>query len=136
VTRTRSRLAALTLIGMLTSLLPMGALPAAATDGDLVITGVIDGPLSGGLPKAIELYAVNDIADLSIYGVGSASNGSGSDDVEFTFPADSVPADSFIYLGAADPRSVDRAFHDYLLGFRFRGIVALVGDRHNGVAQP
>lgn len=64
---------------------------------NLVITGIIDGPLPGGLPKAIELYASADIADLSIYGVGSANNGGGSDGVEFSFPAapaargDSVP---------------------------------------------
>lgn len=115
MTRTRSRLATLTLIGMLASLLPMGALPAAATDGDLVITGVIDGPLSGGLPKAIELYAANEIADLSIYGVGSASNGGGSDGVEFTFPADPVPADSFIYLSLDDTEdgSVPGGFVDF-----------------------
>ena len=30
---------------------------------DLMITGVVDGSLSGGLPKAIQLFAVNDIAD-------------------------------------------------------------------------
>ena len=38
---------------------------------DLVITGVVDGPLSGGLPKAIELCALSDIPDLSAYGIGS-----------------------------------------------------------------
>jgi hypothetical protein len=42
---------------------------------DLIITGVIDGPLTGGVPKAIELYAINTIADLSIYGLESANNG-------------------------------------------------------------
>jgi hypothetical protein len=42
---------------------------------DLIITAVYDGPLTGGLPKGIELYVVNNIADLSIYGVGSANNG-------------------------------------------------------------
>ncbi len=47
----------------------LGMAPAGATTGDLVITGVIDGPLPGGLPKAVELYAVNNIADLSDYGL-------------------------------------------------------------------
>ena len=32
---------------------------------DLLITGAIDGPLPGGFPKGIELYAVNAIPDLS-----------------------------------------------------------------------
>ena len=52
---------------------------------DMVITGVVDGPLSGGTPKAVELCVLNDIPDLSIYGVGSANNGGGSDGEEFTF---------------------------------------------------
>ncbi len=52
----------------------------------LYIAGVIDGPLSGGLPKAIQVCANDDIADLSIYGLGSANNGGGSDGEEFSFP--------------------------------------------------
>jgi plastocyanin len=47
---------------------------------DLLISGVFDGPLPGGQPKGIELYVINDIADLSVYGVGSANNGGGSDE--------------------------------------------------------
>lgn len=70
--------------------------PAMAQD--LVITGVIDGPLSGGTPKAVELYAINNVPDLSICGIGSASNGGGTDGEEFTFPADPVTAGSFIYV--------------------------------------
>ncbi|MEA3309859.1 MAG: hypothetical protein U9Q70_10165, partial [Chloroflexota bacterium] len=65
---------------------------------DVIITGVIDGPLTEGTPKAIELYVVNDIADLSSYGIGSANNGGGSDDEEFTFPVESVSAGEFLYV--------------------------------------
>ena len=66
---------------------------------DLVITGVIDGPLTGGVPKALELYAINDIADLSVYGVASVTNGAGSSGVtEFDFPADALNEGDFIYL--------------------------------------
>ncbi len=74
------------------------AAPSRAIATDLLITGVIDGPLTGGLPKAVELYVVNDIPDLSIFGVGGANNGGGSDGEEFTFPADSATAGQFIYL--------------------------------------
>ncbi len=42
---------------------------------DLVITGIIDGGLAGGLPKGLELYVVNDIADLSVYDLRNATNG-------------------------------------------------------------
>ncbi|WP_438973722.1 T9SS type A sorting domain-containing protein [Polaribacter sp.] len=67
---------------------------------DLLITGVYDGPLSGGTPKGVELFVVNDINDLSLYGIGSANNGSGTDGEEFTFPNDAVNAGTFIYLTA------------------------------------
>ena len=72
----------------------------AAPADDLIITAVYDGPLSNGTPKGVELYAVNDIPDLSIYGLGSANNGGGSDGQEFTFPADSVTAGTFIYVAS------------------------------------
>ncbi len=68
---------------------------------DLVISGVIDGPLSGGVPKAVELFVVNDIADLSAYGIGTANNGGGTDGEEFTFPAGtSASAGSYIYVAS------------------------------------
>ncbi len=37
------------------------------TDTALVISGVFDGPLSGGTPKGVELYVIQDIANLSVY---------------------------------------------------------------------
>lgn len=64
----------------------------------LIISGVYDGPLSGGTPKGIELYAVSNIADLSQYGLGSANNGGGTDGEEFTFPAVPVTAGTYIYV--------------------------------------
>lgn len=67
---------------------------------DLIITGVYDGPLSGGTPKGVELFVLNDIADLSIYGLGSANNGGGSDGEEFEFPADNVTAGTYLYVTA------------------------------------
>ncbi|WP_299792515.1 endonuclease/exonuclease/phosphatase family protein [uncultured Marivita sp.] len=73
----------------------------------LMITGVIDGPLSGGVPKAIQLYALADIPDLSIYGVGSANNGGGSDNEEFTFPAVALAAGSTLYVASEIPGFTD-----------------------------
>lgn len=69
---------------------------------DLIITGVIDGPFTGGKPKAIELYVVNNIADLSIYGLESTNNGPASG-AEFNFPADSKVAGEFIYVATEQP---------------------------------
>ncbi len=70
--------------------------------GNLIISGVIDATLTGGQPKAIEFYALDDIPDLSIYGVGSANNGNGGGVIEFTFPADEVSAGSYIYVTASN----------------------------------
>lgn len=65
---------------------------------DLLITGIIDGPLPGGAPKGLELYAVNTIPDLSIYGLESTTNGAAAAGVEYTFPADAITAGTFIYI--------------------------------------
>lgn len=64
---------------------------------DLIITAAYDGPLTGGVPKGLELYATGDIADLSIYGLGVANNGGGSDGLEYNFPADNISAGTYIY---------------------------------------
>jgi hypothetical protein len=70
--------------------------------GQLIISGVVDGPLTGGVPKAVELYATEDIADLSIYGFGSANNGGGSDGDEFTLSGSASVGD-YIYIASEIP---------------------------------
>ncbi|XOV68782.1 MAG: lamin tail domain-containing protein [Fluviicola sp.] len=83
---------------------------AGATDS-LIISGVMDATLPGGLPKVIELYAIENIADLSAYGFGSANNGGGSDGEEYTFPAVSVTAGTYIHV------ATDSANFNTFLGF-------------------
>lgn len=85
---------------------------------DMVITGAFDGPLTGGTPKLVEIYVINDIPDLSLYGFGSANNGGGTDGEELTF-AGSATAGQFIYLASegSNPGSVNAYFGvtaDYL----------------------
>jgi predicted extracellular nuclease/endonuclease I len=74
-----------------------------AQASDLIITGAFDGPLTGGVPKGIEVYVANDIADLSRCGVGSANNGLGTDGEEFTFPAVAASAGSYLYIASEAP---------------------------------
>ena len=71
----------------------------------MVITGVYDGSLSGGTPKGVEIYVLKDIADLTLFGVSSVSNGGGSTagNVEFSFPAGSATAGTFIYVATEAP---------------------------------
>ncbi|MBK1833780.1 hypothetical protein [Roseibacillus ishigakijimensis] len=73
---------------------------AASSPAALIITAAYDGPLTGGTPKGIEIYATANIADLSIYGLGSANNGGGSDGEEFTFPTVSVAQGTFLYIAS------------------------------------
>ena len=70
---------------------------------DMVITGVFDGPLTGGTPKVIELFVIRDISDLSVFGVGSANNGGGSDGQEFTFPNVAASVGNYIYIASEQP---------------------------------
>ena len=48
--------------------------------------------------RAIHMLALEDIPDLSVYGVGIANNGGGSDGREIDFPAESVSAGDHILL--------------------------------------
>lgn len=71
---------------------------------DLMLKGVIDFtvPSGGSDGKALHLYVVNDIADLSLYGIGVANNGGGTDGQEYTFPVMAASAGDHIFL----PRSI------------------------------
>ena len=75
------------------------ALLTLTSQAALHITGIFDGPLSGGTPKGIELYASDNIADLSTYAVGTANNGGGTDGAEFTLSG-SATAGDYIYVVA------------------------------------
>lgn len=67
---------------------------------NLIMTGILDGPLPGGFPKMIELFALDNVFDLDQYGLGTANNGGGSDGEEFSFPNDTIFSGSFIYVSA------------------------------------
>ena len=99
---------------------------AGLAHANLIITAVFDGPLSGGVPKGVELYALDDIADLSIYGVGGANNGGGTDGEEFSFPADSVSAGDYVYL-ATEAESFE-AFFGFAPDYTHGTAVSINGD--------
>lgn len=70
----------------------------------LLLTGVFDGPLPGGLPKGIELSATCDIPDLTRYGLGVANNGGGTDSMEYNLGAGSLSAGAFMYVSSEADR--------------------------------
>ncbi|MEZ4957263.1 MAG: lamin tail domain-containing protein [Saprospiraceae bacterium] len=73
----------------------------------LVITGVYDTQPAGAGVKGIELKATADIPDLSVFGVGSANNGGGSNGVETQLPAIAVSAGDCIYVADDSLKFVD-----------------------------
>lgn len=80
-----------------------------ASEKKLILTGVFDAQANGAASaKGCEVYVADDIADLSIYGIGSANNGNGTNGVEYAFPPVLASKGSFIYL-AAD----SALFHQY-----------------------
>jgi predicted extracellular nuclease len=92
-TRTRRERLMMRFVGRL---VVMGVVGAGAVfgskniaDAGLLISGIIDGPRSGGLPKVVELYATEDIADLSTW------------DLEFYFNATVTPGVTAVLSGSA-----------------------------------
>jgi hypothetical protein len=79
--------------------------------GTLIITGVVDGDVTGGLPKAVEFYALSNIPNLGIYGFGSANNGGGTDGKEFTFPSVAVTKGTTLWV--ATDTTVFKAFFGF-----------------------
>ena len=84
---------------LLTSCLTL-AVGVSSLSAQMVISAVFDGPLTGGVPKGVELYVTSPISDLSVYGLGTANNGGGSDGQEFTFPAVSASPGDYIYVAS------------------------------------
>ncbi|MFA5669721.1 MAG: endonuclease [Balneolaceae bacterium] len=73
----------------------------SGNSSSLIISGVFDATLTGGTPKGVELYAVVNIEDLSVFGIGSANNGGGSDGVEFKLSG-SVAEGDYLYIATEE----------------------------------
>ncbi len=101
-------------------------------DTGLILKGVIDFDLpTGGVSgKAIHLYALKPISNLSIYGIGVANNGGGSDGEEYTFPAVGLDYGTHVLL-ALDTLAMASYFDTCFLFFD-TVIVANSMISHNG----
>ena len=66
----------------------------------LVLAGVLDLdlPEAGSTGKAVVVQALADIADLSVYGLGTANNGGGTDGQELTMPVMSMSAGDVLWV--------------------------------------
>ncbi len=84
----------------------------------LMLKGIIDFtvPAAGSNGKAIHVVALEDIADLSIFGLGVANNGGGTDGQEYTFPEMGVSAGDDI-LVARSPEDMASYFESCFESF-------------------
>lgn len=66
----------------------------------LILQGILDldVPSGGSDGKALHFLAVEDVDDLSQYGVGTANNGGGTDGQEYTFPAQALDEGQHLLL--------------------------------------
>jgi hypothetical protein len=80
-------------------LLTLAGAMTSASHAQMLITGIIDGPRTGGNPKAIELYASEDIADLSLWDVQYYFNATATPGVTVTL-AGSASAGDYIYVAS------------------------------------
>jgi endonuclease I len=90
----------------------------------------LDLPSAGNDGKAIHLIALADIADLSIFGIGVANNGGGSDGQEYVFEPISLLAGDNILL-ARSPEAMSTYFGDCFDIFE-HVLVANSNIGHNG----
>ena len=111
-------------------------LPLGKSHAVLVIAGVSDGDLTGGQPKAVFIQAAIAIPDLSLWGVGIANNGGGTDGQEFTFPAISAEVgDVFVIAANANSQAFfENNFSDPFIYF-IDNDFAVSGDDAIGLFQ-
>ncbi len=98
-----------------------------AATNSMVITGVFDGPLTGGTPKGIEIFVLKDIPDLSKFGISAIINGTGTlnGSARFSFPTGAATAGTFIYVASEAPNF--EAFFGFAPTYT-SGTVAVNGD--------
>tara|TARA_B100001989_G_C24423135_1_gene405059 strand:+ start:59 stop:751 length:693 start_codon:yes stop_codon:yes gene_type:complete len=89
-----------------------------STASQLEIIGIIDFSLGNISGKAIHLKAKANIADLSIYSLGVANNGGGTDGIEITFNSISVSAGDDILI-ARDEFLIGEYFSTCFTSFEY-----------------
>jgi hypothetical protein len=73
---------------------------ASAELDSLILQGILDldVPSGGSDGKALHFLAVDDVDDLSVYGIGTANNGGGTDGQEYAFPAEPLDEGQHLLL--------------------------------------
>ena len=112
-----------------------------ATDKTVAVSGLVSNPLTnamkiigvfdvqtGSSPKGIELQVISNIPDLSIFGVGSANNGGGTDGQEFTFPQEAASAGDLIYVISSGQNADFKTFFNTTIDAYENAALSINGD--------
>ncbi len=89
----------------------LGVATEAPAVSELMITGYMDGAMTGGSPKVVEVFARGDIGDLSRYQIGRSSGGTPifASPAPSPLPAIALSAGDFYYfVGNAFDDQTDR----------------------------
>lgn len=86
------------MMNKLTITLLASALSWATASANIVISGMVDGTLSGGNPKGMELTATSSILDLSEFYVVRDTNGVGPFDTFYQLPSVSLSTGDYFYV--------------------------------------
>lgn len=71
----------------------------------VMISGIIDATLPGGLPKAVELYFLEDVSDLSEISIRKYANGSSTPTTASALSGSANAGDYYYINGSSDPAS-------------------------------
>ena len=112
----------------------VGSIVVQPITGNLVIQGVMDFtlPQAGSSGKALHFTVDGSIPDLSVFGVGVANNGGGTDGQEYTFPSGTANAGDHI-LVVRDSAAIAQYFSTCMSSFTHlfvdgSGVISQNGD--------
>ena len=76
------------------------SLPLTPPDANALVSFavVLDLSLSNSVGKALQVQTLDDVPDLSWYGIGIVNNGGGTDGQEYTFPAIAVDSGEVVWI--------------------------------------
>ena len=103
---------------------------AASTPANaaLLITGTVDGNESGGIPKAVELYATTAIADLSVFSLGRYTNGGSTLSSETALPSISMAVGDFFYVTGTTSSDSILTDAGFTVGLSNQSVANINGD--------
>ncbi len=104
------------------------ALTSSACHATLIISGVVDGNETGGLPKGVELVALQNIPDLSVYSIGRYTNGGSTLTAVTTLPSVALSQGSFFYITGTATSDAFFTSNGFTVGLSNAAVANINGD--------